>query len=256
MTPEPSVSSAAELALAGASMVEAAAESVVQVSGRGRGGPGGWGAGAGFVWGDEGLVMTNHHVVAGAARRGRSRALTVALRDGRSFDAEVVRHSRNLDLALLRLTGDTGSLPALRLGDSDVLRVGSLVYAIGHPWGRSGTVTSGIVSGIGATRWPGGRRANLVQSDVVLAPGNSGGPLLDAKGEVVGVNAMISGSLALSVPSNAAALWAAGAEDQRPDGARLGVGILPQGCPTHAADAVPVWSWQPSKRGARPRAPA
>jgi len=108
------------------------------------------------------------------------------------------------------------------------LRVGELVYAIGHPWGRLGAVTAGIVSGLGVMRGPGGR-VRYIQSDVSLAPGNSGGPLLNARGEVVGVNAMIFGSLALSIPSNAASTWLAGARERRP---RLGVGILPVELPT------------------------
>jgi serine protease Do len=96
-----------------------------------------------------------------------------------------------------------------------------LIYAIGHPWGRLGAVTAGIVSGLGVVRGPGGR-ARYVQSDVALAPGNSGGPLLNALGEVVGINAMIFGRLALSIPSNAASAWLVGA--RRP---RMGVRILP-----------------------------
>ena len=85
-------------------------------------------------------------------------------------------------------------------------------------------MTAGIVSGLGVVHGPGGR-ARYIQSDVALAPGNSGGPLLNARGEVVGINAMIFGHLALSVPSNAASAWSAG-EERRP---RLGVGVLPVG---------------------------
>lgn len=210
-------------------MVEAARESVVQVQGVGgprgrRGRPGGWGSGAGVVWGD-GLVMTNDHVVAGAARRGRG--LRVVSRDGRAFDAEVAKRGRGLDLALLRVVGEAGGLPAARVGDSAALRVGALVFAIGHPWGRSGTVTSGVVSGLGVAGGPGGK-AEYVLSDVTLAPGNSGGPLLNAAGEVVGINAMISGSQALSVPSNAASSWATG-QEERGSGVRLGAAVRPAG---------------------------
>jgi serine protease Do len=211
-----SVPSAASTA--SAHMVGRAHESVVQVRSRGRG------TGAGVIWDAEELVLTNHHVVAGGRQRAR---VQVVLHDGRTFDAEVARRGPDLDLALLRIRGAPGGLPAAPLGDSGALRVGHLVYAIGHPWGRLGTVTAGIVSGLDVVRGPGGR-ARYVQSDVALAPGNSGGPLLNARGEVVGINAMIFGRLALSIPSNAASTWLAGASVRRP---RLGVRVLPVGLP-------------------------
>jgi len=220
MAVEPRKPSVEALSSAGARMVEAAQESVVQVQ---SGGPG---SGAGVILSDSGLVMTNHHVaVSGGGRRGRGGNLRVTLRDGRSFGARVTKRDRGLDLALLRLDGGPGDLPSARFGDSDALRVGELVYAIGHPWGQLGAATSGIVSALGVTGRPGrGRPARYVQSDVSLAPGNSGGPLLNARGEVVGINAMIFGSMALSIPSNAANAWAAGEEESRP---RLGVAIRP-----------------------------
>jgi serine protease Do len=204
------------VAEAGTRMVEAAQRSVVQVRSGGRG------AGAGVIWDSVGLVLTNDHVV----RAGhRSSNVRVTLQDSRSFDADLVRHSRGLDLALLRLRDVPDGLPTIPVGDSDALRVGELVYAVGHPWGRLGAVTAGIVSGMGATRGPGGGSGTrYVQSDVALAPGNSGGPLLNARGEVVGINAMVFGRLALSIPSKAASAWVAGAG--RPP-ARLGIGALP-----------------------------
>jgi serine protease Do len=201
-------------ALAGVRMIEDVQRSVVQVRSSGRG------IGAGVIWPGDGLVLTNHHVVAGRRRRGNIR---VALHDGRTFDADVVKSGRNLDLALLRLEGDYGDLPAAPVGDSDALRLGELVYAIGHPWGSVGAVSAGIVGGVGELRGPGrGSSARYVRSDVALAPGNSGGPLLNARGEVVAINAMIFGLMALSIPSNAAEAWVAG--ERRP---RLGIGVLP-----------------------------
>jgi serine protease Do len=147
----------------------------------------------------------------------------VALHDGRTLDADVVKSGRDLDLALLRLEGDHGDLPAAPVGDSDALRVGELVYAIGHPWGSVGAVSAGIVGGVGELRGPGrGFSARYVRSDVALAPGNSGGPLLNARGEVVAINAMIFGLMALSIPSKAAKAWVAG--ERRP---RLGIRVLP-----------------------------
>jgi serine protease Do len=201
-------------AFAGVRMIEDAQRSVVQVRSRGRG------IGAGVIWPGDGLVLTNHHVVSGRRRR---RNVRVALHDGRTIDADVLKSDRSLDLALLGLEGDQADLPAATVGDSDALRVGELVYAIGHPWGSVGAVSAGIVGGVGELR--GQERsssARYVRSDVALAPGNSGGPLLNARGEVVAINAMIFGRMALSIPSNAADAWVA--EERRP---RLGIGVLP-----------------------------
>jgi serine protease Do len=198
--------------LAGAQMIERAQRSVVQVRSGGRG------IGAGVIWDPDGLVMTNHHVVSGGRRN-----VTVALHDGRAFDAEVVKSSGSMDLALLRLSSEATNLPAAPVGDSDALRVGELVYAIGHPWGRVGAVSAGIVGGVGELRGRGrGSSARYVRSDVTLAPGNSGGPLLNARGEVVAINAMVFGRMALSIPGNTAGAWAAA--ERRP---RLGIGVLP-----------------------------
>ncbi len=205
-------------ALAGTRMIEDAQRSVVQVRSSGRG------IGAGVIWPGEGLVMTNHHVISGRRRRTNVR---VALHDGRTLDADVVKSDRSLDLALLSMEGDRGDLPAAPVGDSDALRVGELVYAIGHPWGSVGAVSAGIVGGVGELRGPGrGSSARYVRSDVALAPGNSGGPLLNARGEVVAINTMIFGQMALSIPSKAAEAWVAG--ERRP---RLGIGVLPDEVP-------------------------
>lgn len=204
-----------------AEMVEGARRSVVRVSREGRG------AGAGVIFSRDGLALTSDHVVfggrRGVRRSGRRAGETlVTLDDGRILDAEVARRSRDLDLALLRV--GAGDLTAAPLGDSDSLRIGEMVFAIGHPWGLPGTVTAGIVSGIGGVRGPGGR--SHVQSDVALAPGNSGGPLLNARGEVVGINAMVFGGLSLAVPSNVVSAWIArdAGTGRRP---RLGVELAP-----------------------------
>jgi serine protease Do len=213
------LSGGAPAVLAGVRMIEGVQRSVVQVRSSGRG------IGAGVIWPGDGLVLTNHHVISGGRKR---RNVRVALHDGRTLDADVVKSGRSLDLALLMLEGDHGDLPAAPVGDSDALRVGELVYAIGHPWGRFGAVSAGIVGGVGELRGPGrGSSTRYVRSDVALAPGNSGGPLLNAKGEVVAINAMIFGLMALSIPSNAAKAWIAG--ERRP---RLGIGVLPVELPT------------------------
>jgi serine protease Do len=215
---DPVEPSAEAASLASVRMIERAHESVVQVRSRGRG------AGAGVIWDADGLVLTNHHVVLG---RRWGRKVQVILYDGRAVDAEVAKRDRGLDLALLRIPGSPEELQAAPVGDSDALRVGELIFAIGHPWGRLGAVTAGVVSGLGVVHGPGGR-VRYIQSDVSLAPGNSGGPLLNARGELVGINAMIFGDLALSIPSNVANAWLAGASLSR---SRLGVQLLPVGLP-------------------------
>lgn len=199
--------------------MEEARGSVVEVASGGRG------AGAGVIWG-QGLILTNDHVVFGG-RRGRRRRgkVRVALRDGRIFGAEVTKRDTVLDLALLRLDGPYDDLPVATVGDSDALRIGALVFAVGHPWGRTGVATAGIVSGLGnPVRGP-SRGTSYVRSDVALAPGNSGGPLLNARGEVVGINAMVSDGFAFSIPSNDASAWMASVAQARPR--RLGVGVVP-----------------------------
>jgi len=202
-------------------LVERVKPSVVQVRSKGRGG------GAGVIWRtDDGAVVTNHHVV-GNNRSG----LEVVLPDGRTFEAEVTQSNATLDLALLKIKAD--DLPAAPVADSTHLRVGELVFAVGHPWGMRGVVTSGIVSALGNVTIPGsnGREAQYIRSDVVLAPGNSGGPLLNAAGEVVGINAMIfGGDLAVAIPSHVATTWVAGVPSRR---AYLGVSIQPVELPEH-----------------------
>jgi serine protease Do len=180
--------------------------SVVQVRSAGRGG------GAGVIWHANGatLILTNNHVVAD-----RDDRLQVQLTDGRTFDTTISARNPSLDLALLTAAAD--DLPAAPIGDSSRLRVGELVFAIGHPWGQRGVVTAGIVSGLGAIPIAGnGRTAQYIRTDVRLAPGNSGGPLLNAEGAVVGINAMIfGGDLSVAIPSHVASAWIAGLPGRR-----------------------------------------
>jgi serine protease Do len=149
------------------------------------------GAGSGVIWDSAGLIITNAHV----ARDSRSR---IELWDGRTFSATVVTRDPRRDLAALRI--EAGSLPAAISGDSGALRVGELVVAIGNPFGFVGALTTGVVHALGPLRALGPQP--WVQADVRLAPGNSGGPLADARGRVIGINTMIAGGLALAVPSN------------------------------------------------------
>jgi serine protease Do len=151
------------------------------------------GAGAGIVWGRDGLILTNAHVVPG-------RSALVRLHDECEFDARLVGRDLEVDLALLEI--EARDLPALRVAGG-LPRVGEMVFAFGHPWGQRDAVSSGVVSAIGSVRTR-GRRGSLqvVRSDVPLAPGNSGGPLVNGAGELVGINAMIlGGDQSLSIPA-------------------------------------------------------
>ena len=148
----------------------------------------GAGLGSGFVFADEGLVLTNAHVVAGASS---GRALRVALPDGRHCDGSIIGADEDTDLAVVKISA-TG-LAALRLGTTHTLRQGQLVVAIGNPFGFQHTVTAGVVSATGRSlRARTGRLMNgLIQTDAALNPGNSGGPLVDTAGDVVGINTAV-----------------------------------------------------------------
>ena len=142
-----------------------------------------FGAGAGIVWDANGLILTNNHVV------GRHMPI-VLLQDDREYESKLVARDPDVDLALLSI--EATNLTPLRPASASP-RIGEMVFAFGHPWGQRNTVTRGIISALVSAQNRRGEKLPIVRSDASLAPGNSGGPLVNAKGEVIGINAMIVG---------------------------------------------------------------
>jgi serine protease Do len=156
--------------------------------------------GSGFIIDKEGYIITNNHVVEGAEE------IKVKLADGREFKAKVVGRDQKTDLALIKISSFFENLPSVPLGDSDQMRVGDWVLAIGNPFGLEETVTQGIISATGRVIGS-GPYDNFLQTDAPINPGNSGGPLINLRGEVIGINTAIIQSgqgIGFSVPINVA----------------------------------------------------
>ena len=172
------------------------------------------GHGAGIIWRHNGVVVTNRHVL-------RDDRVDVVLEDGRRLTGIVAARHPSRDLAIIKIAAE--ELPAVRVGDSSTVRPGQIAIAVGHPLGQRSAATAGIVVAAGqAATLEGPRTGDWLQTDVTLLPGNSGGPLVDAHGSVIGINTMVSGQLALSIPSSAVEHFVAGA---RPGEARAWLGV-------------------------------
>lgn len=157
--------------------------------------------GSGFIYSSDGYILTNNHVVKDADK------VTVVLTDGREFDAEIVGTDPPSDVALIKI--DAKDLPYLELGDSEALRIGEWVLAIGNPFGLSHTVTAGIVSAKGRSNIGLTSYENFIQTDAAINPGNSGGPLINLDGKAVGLSTAILGpganiGIGLAIPINMA----------------------------------------------------
>ncbi|HEY3138330.1 MAG TPA: trypsin-like peptidase domain-containing protein [Blastocatellia bacterium] len=179
---------------------------------------GGENLGSGFIIDKRGLIATNFHLISNAEpRRGSSQrgpegktpvklsgSVTVTLHDGRQFPASIKGYDEATDIALLEIAPAGASLPVADLGDSDSLRVGEWVIAIGNPLGLDHTVTLGILSAKGRTGF-GGQFDDFLQTDAAINPGNSGGPLLNAQAKIVGINTLVlerTQGLSFAIPIN------------------------------------------------------
>jgi serine protease Do len=149
------------------------------------------GGGAGIVWGGAGLVVTNAHCV------GENASLTIEM-NGKSHSPDSIAFARGHDLALIHAPSVKG--PFLELRDVDTLRPGELVFAYGHPLGVSHSLAMGALHSVVREKRTGNPR--FIAADIRLAPGNSGGPLVDAEGRLVGVNSMIVGGLGVAIPAS------------------------------------------------------
>jgi len=149
------------------------------------------GNGSGVLWGGDGVVVTNAHVA-------QARTADITLWDGREFSAEVMHRDPRRDLAALRIMAK--DLPSLQARDTSLVRPGEMAIAVGNPLGFVGALTTGVIHAVGPL--PGLGKLKWVQADVRLAPGNSGGPLADVEGRILGINTMVAGRLALAIPSN------------------------------------------------------
>jgi serine protease Do len=206
-------SPATTLALEGAELARRLANGLVSIRSEA-------GGGSGTAWTADGLIITNHHVAT-------TDRVEVTLPENSGHTGRVIARDEAHDLALVRVDA---ALTPLEHGDSRALRPGNLVFAIGNPWGQRGTLTRGIV----LTRSASGLETDapvrdVIRADIRLAPGNSGGPLADASGRLVGINSMIVGGMGVAIPIHTVQAFLASHEDLEPG--VLGITLLPVAIP-------------------------
>ncbi|HEY4137903.1 MAG TPA: trypsin-like peptidase domain-containing protein [Casimicrobiaceae bacterium] len=189
---------------------------------------GGRGNGSGVIWSSDGVIITNAHVA-------QKRQLRVTLWDSRELDATLIASDPVRDIASIRVRAS--NLPAATIGNSSRLRAGELAIAIGNPLGFVGALTTGVIHAVGPV--PGLGPQEWVQAGVRLAPGNSGGPLADAAGSVIGINTMVAWQLALAIPSDAiVGFLAGGTSKQQSSENWLGVTLYPVQVPRNGNRAA------------------
>jgi serine protease Do len=193
-----------------AEVVERARQSVVAVIREG-------GNGAGVIWRSTGEIITNAHVVSS------EQSVVVEFADHRRLTGIVAARHPERDLAIVKVAAD--DLPAAEIGNSSTVRPGQIAIAIGHPFGFRDAVTAGVVvaSGQAATEH-GPQMGDHLQADLTIRPGNSGGPLLDAQGRVIGINTLVAGALAMAIPSQAVERFVRGGTGNQP-AAYLGIEV-------------------------------
>ena len=204
------------------------------------------GQGSGVIFDEQGLLLTNAHVVDGADE------LTVGLSDGRRVSGQVVGKDNLTDLAVVRLKG-RGPWPTASLGNSDQLRVGDWAIAVGDPYGLESTVTLGIISNLNrnvAQLGISGKRLDLIQTDAAINPGNSGGPLLNADGEVIGIDTLVrsgpGAGLGFAIPINRArAIAAQLVRDGKARHPVIGIRLSPVPVSSNPAQGAVIRSIQP-----------
>ncbi len=209
------------------------AQEVRDVFGFVRGYRGSPGLGSGVIVSKEGHVMTNYHVVKDIAKVNGVLQIKVTTEQHKSYAAEIIGMDPALDVALIRIKGGNEEFPALAFANSDEVRTGEMVFAVGNPFGLSGTVTRGIISA--TQRRLSDSVSDLLQSDTVINPGNSGGPLVNVRGEIVGINvAIFSGEekaqswrgVGLAIPANdAKTAMQAILKQGVPEGGYLGIEV-------------------------------
>ena len=189
--------------------------------------------GSGFVISPDGYIVTNNHLIQGESGTGTVDSVTVIMTDRKEYPARIIGRDQASDLALLKITG-AGNLPFVQWGDSTRARVGDWVIAIGNPYGLGGTVTAGIISAIHRGITGGGAYDRYIQTDASINMGNSGGPMFDMNGNVIGINSALisptgaSVGIGLAIPAELAQpVIETLRRGQRPSRGYLGVGLQP-----------------------------